>query len=177
MPKTHLDRMGWILDSNFRTNGLREYLREKVQVAQDVVYRLGHAVAGARVDSLLKSTSSVPTVVSEVPLRSRSLVVQLSATQNSFCERLERLKQSGKEFDISQMMVVDLLHEFELGVWKALLTHLIRLLHAASKQPGALVDILNARYVRFNTEESMLMLSKQIPSGSYVWTVHHTAFS
>jgi hypothetical protein len=29
------------------------------------------------------------------------------------------------------MLVVDLLHEFELGVWKSLFTHLIRLLHAA----------------------------------------------
>ena len=28
------------------------------------------------------------------------------------------------------MLVVDLLHEFELGVWKAILTHLIRILHA-----------------------------------------------
>ena len=45
------------------------------------------------------------------------------------------------------MLVVDLLHEFELGVWKALLTHFIRVLHAASEQPGALADILNTRYV------------------------------
>ena len=45
------------------------------------------------------------------------------------------------------MMVVDLLHEFELGVWKALLTHLVRVLHAASQRPGALADILNTRYV------------------------------
>ena len=46
------------------------------------------------------------------------------------------------------MMVVDLLHEFELGVWKALFTHLIWILHAASEHPGALADILNARYVQ-----------------------------
>ena len=30
------------------------------------------------------------------------------------------------------MLVVDLLHEFELGVWKALFTHLIQILHAAA---------------------------------------------
>lgn len=46
------------------------------------------------------------------------------------------------------MMVVDLLHEFELGVWKTLFTHLIRILYVASEQPGALVDELNARYVK-----------------------------
>ena len=28
------------------------------------------------------------------------------------------------------MLAVDLLHEFELGVWKAVLTHLLRILHA-----------------------------------------------
>ena len=67
MPKTHLDRMGWISDFNFRISGLRQYLCEKVQVARDFIYRLGHAVAGTRVNNLLKSTSSVPTVVSGVP--------------------------------------------------------------------------------------------------------------
>ena len=45
------------------------------------------------------------------------------------------------------MMVVDLMHEFELGVWKALFTHLICILHAASERPGALADELNVRYV------------------------------
>jgi hypothetical protein len=46
------------------------------------------------------------------------------------------------------MMVVDLMHEFELGVWKVLFTHLIRILHAASNRPGALVDLLNTRYAQ-----------------------------
>ena len=63
-------------------------------------------------------------------------------------------------------MVVDLLHEFELGVWKTLFTHLIRILHAASERPGALADILNARYVRVIVEERMLTPSRfcQIPT-------------
>ena len=45
-------------------------------------------------------------------------------------------------------MVVDLMHEFELGIWKALFTHLICILHVASERPGALADELNTRYVR-----------------------------
>jgi hypothetical protein len=46
------------------------------------------------------------------------------------------------------MLVVDLLHEFELGVWKALFTHLIRVLYAA---PGSsLVAELDRRYVNFS---------------------------
>jgi len=44
------------------------------------------------------------------------------------------------------MLVVDLLHEFELGVWKALFTHLIRILHAADPR-GGLVAELDRRYV------------------------------
>lgn len=66
MPKTHLDRTGWILDSAFRISGIRQYLCTKVQAARDLVYQVGHAVAGARVDALLKSTSSVPTIVSKL---------------------------------------------------------------------------------------------------------------
>ena len=69
MPKTHLDRMGWVLDSIFRINEIRQYLFQKVQAARDLIYQVGHGVAGARVNGLLKLTSSVPTVVREVPIR------------------------------------------------------------------------------------------------------------
>lgn len=42
------------------------------------------------------------------------------------------------------MLVVDFMHEFELGVWKALLTHIIRILYA---QGGAdLVAKFDKRY-------------------------------
>ena len=54
------------------------------------------------------------------------------------------------------MMVVDLMHEFELGVWKSLFTHLIRILYAASERPGALVDELNSRYVQREVRENAL---------------------
>lgn len=42
------------------------------------------------------------------------------------------------------MLVPDFMHEFELGVWKAVLTHLIRILYEAG---GNAVQELNARYV------------------------------
>jgi hypothetical protein len=48
------------------------------------------------------------------------------------------------------MLVVDLLHEFELGVWKALFTHLIRILYAAAPH-GSLVAELDRRYFNFST--------------------------
>ena len=47
------------------------------------------------------------------------------------------------------MLVVDLLHEFELGVWKALFTHLIRVLYAAASD-GSLVAEMDRRQVNFS---------------------------
>lgn len=44
------------------------------------------------------------------------------------------------------MLVVDLLHEVELGVWKAVFTHLVRLLYAAAPG-GSLVAKLDKRYI------------------------------
>jgi hypothetical protein len=43
------------------------------------------------------------------------------------------------------MLVVDFMHEFELGVWKSLFTHLIRILYVAAPG-GILVAILDERY-------------------------------
>lgn len=42
------------------------------------------------------------------------------------------------------MVVPDLLHEFELGVWKAVFTHLMRILHAVG---GGAISTLNKRRV------------------------------
>jgi len=50
----------------------------------------------------------------------------------------------GSDFDIPRMLVVNLLHEFELGVWKALFTHLIWVLYAAALD-GSLVAELDRR--------------------------------
>jgi hypothetical protein len=59
--------------------------------------------------------------------------------KNAFVERL------GSGFNPSNMLVVDLLHEFELGVWKALFTHLIRVLYAAGGGTDRLVIELDWR--------------------------------
>ena len=58
--------------------------------------------------------------------------------QNTFLNRF-----SGY-FNISFMFVVDLMHEFELGVWKAVFTHLMRILYEAGD--GA-INELNERFV------------------------------
>ena len=45
------------------------------------------------------------------------------AVQNAFSERLGHTG-----FNFFLMLVIDLLHEFELGVWKSILTHLFRII-------------------------------------------------
>jgi hypothetical protein len=42
------------------------------------------------------------------------------------------------------MFVPDLLHEFELGVWKAVFTHLLRILYAIGDKK---LQTLNSRWV------------------------------
>jgi hypothetical protein len=65
--------------------------------------------------------------------------VLIPASQNAFVERL------GSSFNPSNMLVVDLMHEFELGVWKMFFTHLIRLLYAAGDGTDRLVIELDRR--------------------------------
>lgn len=60
-------------------------------------------------------------------LRARS--PHLTNYKNAFAEKL-----APYSFDPYAMLVVDLMHEFELGVWKSTLIHVIRVLHAAA--PG-----------------------------------------
>jgi len=55
------------------------------------------------------------------------------------------MEKLGPDFNLSRMLVVDLLHEFELGVWKSLFMHLIRVLYAAAPG-GKLVAVLDGRY-------------------------------
>lgn len=47
----------------------------------------------------------------------------LNLLQNAFSQVL-----SGFGFDFFKMLTVDLLHEYDLGVWKDFFTHIIRIL-------------------------------------------------
>ena len=48
--------------------------------------------------------------------------------QNAFSDRL-----SAHGFNLFSMLVVDLMHEVELGVWKAVFIQLLRLMEATDK--------------------------------------------
>lgn len=65
---------------------------------------------------------------------------RLTFLQNIFGEKLGRFG-----FNPYEMLVVDLMHEFELGVWKAVFTHLVRILYAAAPA-GRIVGELDKRY-------------------------------
>lgn len=64
------------------------------------------------------------------------------------------------------MFAPDLLHEVELGVWKALFTHLLRILYAAG---GDAIVILNSRYVQFAFGIICLLKITQISSNPNLW--------
>ncbi|KAF8143601.1 hypothetical protein K438DRAFT_1993739 [Mycena galopus ATCC 62051] len=121
-PKSKLPFMGHLRDLAARADQARKYLGDKVKIARRHIYRSASGIGSAPVELLLKETSSVPTL-------------------NAFIERL------GDDFQLHQMLVVDFMHEFELGVWKNLFIHLIRLLHA---QPDGQrkVNELDRRYRR-----------------------------
>ena len=52
------------------------------------------------------------------------------------------MKRFHDKFNFTSMFVVDLLHEFELGVWKATFIHLLRILYAVG---GNAIQELNKR--------------------------------
>lgn len=62
--------------------------------------------------------------------------------QNAFSKKL-----SSYGFNLYPMLVVDLMHEYELGVWRSLFIHLLRILNAENP---ALVHTLDQRYVVLN---------------------------
>ncbi|KAG2754543.1 hypothetical protein P692DRAFT_201703806 [Suillus brevipes Sb2] len=95
---------------------LRTYFTEKVTQARNAIYTCGAPIKGDLVESILKPFSLVPTV-------------------NSFVDRLSPLG-----FDFFPILVVDLLHEFELGIAKAVMTHLMRLLYAIDPRKLVVVD-------------------------------------
>jgi hypothetical protein len=63
------------------------------------------------------------------------------------------------------MLLVDLMHEFELGVWRALFIHLLRMLDAAN---NTLIQELDRRFVDLSVNPSrcsqFLQSFRQVPT-------------
>ncbi|KAJ7174906.1 hypothetical protein C8R46DRAFT_1161271 [Mycena filopes] len=119
--KDKLDQLGTVRDAKTRVQERRvddEGYRFYIRKARDWIYRLGKVIRAQKVEGLLAAKSLVPTV------NTFSVLTSFGAS-------------------IFDMLVPDLLHEMELGVWKAVFTHLIRILVASG---GDVVQALNDRY-------------------------------
>ena len=125
--------MGMVQDMKERTTLARvddELLRHKIEAACRIIYDDNYAVDTQAVKDLLQEQSLVPTLVG-FEYASRLATTYFLSTwspQSAFSRILGPLG-----FNHFQMFVVDLMHEFELGVWKALFIHLLRILEAHDK--------------------------------------------
>ncbi|KAJ3524523.1 hypothetical protein NMY22_g10961 [Coprinellus aureogranulatus] len=110
-------------DRHIRNTGRRlddQSRQSKIKEARDLIYRRKHlAVNSKPVEKILKPSSLVP-------------------THNAFSELL-----LADGFNVYDMAVVDILHEVEIGVWKSLFIHLLRILEVADP---ALIHVLDRRY-------------------------------
>jgi hypothetical protein len=102
---------------------------QKVETARRWIFTKGVRIGADSIRDLLQSLT--PTRVWH------NIYDTLTLSQNTFSQLLGPLG-----IDFYSLFVVDLLHEFELGVWKAIFTHLIRILYA---QGGNAVQKLNER--------------------------------
>ncbi|KAG2337487.1 hypothetical protein BDR05DRAFT_978477 [Suillus weaverae] len=119
--KTEIPLMGTKCDMKLQIRRMRKddwKHHQEVEDAWKLIFQLGVPVAGSCVKKILNDELLV-------------------LTRNSF---LEKLCPHG--FNCFWMFMVDELHEFELGAWKAILTHLFCILHAAG---GHAIQKLNER--------------------------------
>jgi len=107
---------------------------QMVGKARKAIFK-GYKVSGSRVERLIGGGSRAPNVVrtgTPFPYSNAN-----HGPKNAFMNCIPNL-------NIYPLLTVDLLHEVELGVWKSLFTHIIRILSVHS--PGA-VNELDRRYV------------------------------
>ncbi|KAJ8503450.1 hypothetical protein ONZ45_g10851 [Pleurotus djamor] len=93
--------------------------QQRVNQARDGIYLKGVALGNKLIDMSLRSRSEIP-------------------TQNVFSKQLAQFGG-----DYFSLFVPDLMHEIELGTWKSLFVHLLRILHA---QGGDSIQRLNESY-------------------------------
>ncbi|KAG2336350.1 hypothetical protein BDR05DRAFT_978806 [Suillus weaverae] len=106
MPKGSFHFLGLFQDMQYCMANLSTYCLAGVTRAHTFIYEFGNTIDGSKVQRALGEGSWVPTM-------------------NAFAEKLGPLG-----FDTFRTLMVDFMHECELGTWKALFTHLIHLLYA-----------------------------------------------
>ena len=98
--------------------------RGLVKAAHENIYVKNYMTDSKAVEDLLGKDSLVPTAVG-APFRVSDEIYhdRIPLYQNAFSDKLTPLG-----FNMFDILVVDLMHEVELGVWKAIFIHLLRLL-------------------------------------------------
>jgi hypothetical protein len=94
--------------------------RSRLDAARKAIYERNNTVDGTAVENLLKEDSLVPAAV--------SIYIYMAGVDAYLCQNAFSDKLSPLGFNMFRMLVVDLLHELEIGVWKAVFIHLLRLL-------------------------------------------------
>ncbi|THH05402.1 hypothetical protein EW146_g9914 [Bondarzewia mesenterica] len=125
--KAQASEMGTKVDAHQRQATARqddaEY-QHKVKTAREFIYQKGISIKSVHVDRVLEANSLTP-------------------TRNIFSTRFRPFG-----FNFFNMLTVDLMHEFELGVWKAIFIHLLRILTA---EGGRTIVQLNNRFRHIQT--------------------------
>ena len=116
--------------------------QNKVLRARELIFERNYAVNTPQIEKLLRDQSLVPITVSKESSSPASIWCTNTVVKNAFSDKL-----SAFGFNLFIMLVVDLLHEFELGVWKAVFTHLLCILD--SLKNGKLHE-LDRRYIHFH---------------------------
>ena len=132
------------------------------------IFQRGYPVDGPQVKVKLNPTSAVPTHVG-------SHFSTLSIYQSPDCDtqNVFSLWLFHFGFNFFFMFVPDLLHKFELGMWKHIFTHLVWILYAIGDN---LVQRLNKRQVLgcVHIEPNIESCNQILPSPN-LWKRHHTS--
>ena len=139
IPKDRTDLLGTKRDQKQRTTLARVddlSYKAKISSAREIIYQNKHPVDSVLVQRILKSQSLVPTEVFLLFIFLATCLMLMG--QNAFSDKLSRFG-----FNLFSVFLVDFMHEFELGVWKATFKHLIRILFVHG---NSAILTLNERY-------------------------------
>jgi hypothetical protein len=142
IPKKSFSFLGLAEDMNSQMTNSRVYVMAKVMKAREFISS-GSTVNGAKVNDSLGEGSRVPVLVCAATFLHFNNWLHSILSQNVFAQKLGPCG-----LDPFCMLIVDFMHECELGTWKALFSHLIRLLYSI---PGGsqIVATLDERYEEF----------------------------
>ena len=109
----------------------------KILELQKLIYGKNLAINSPQVETLLKDKSLIPTnvIMSQVA----ASIYSCWPLQNTFSDRLQAFR-----FNLFLMLIVDLMHEFELRMWKAIFIHLLHMLESVK---GSTLCEVNQRKV------------------------------